>query len=227
MLLSNKFFKEIKVQYFYQNNHSTDLIVFFAGWGCDENQFTDLHDHKDVLIVFDYQDLNLDFDFKKYKNINIIAYSAGVFIASIFADTIPNVRQKIALCGNPYLFDETLGMSDKMIKVLDEITLDNYLDFRKKYMVFTDEEFVRYNRLESRRTIKSSTNELAALQKMYVKKKAQINPNFDKAIVAQNDLIFNLKAQKDFYKDKIHIIKNAKHHIFFHFNAFEDILNIK
>jgi len=215
------------MQYFYQNNNSKDLIIFFAGWGCDENQFANLHDNKDVLILFNYQDLVLDFDFKKYTNINIIGYSAGVFIASIFASAIPNIRQKIALCGNPYIFDETLGISEKTIDVLSKITLDNYLDFRRKYMVFDDDEYERYNRLESRRTIESCACELTALRKIYTQKKAQINPNFDKAIVAENDLIFNLKAQKDFYKNKLRIIKNARHHIFFHFNGFEDILNIK
>ena len=212
------------MQYFYQNNHAKDLIIFFAGWGCDENQFTNLHDTKDVLIVYDYQNLNLNFDFSKYQNIYVIAYSAGVFIASIFADIIPNVRQKVAVCGNPYLFDEKLGISRENIQSFKQITLDNYLDFRRKYMVFSDNEFERYNKLQSLRTIESCANELNALQKMYQEKKGQINPLFDKAVVAENDLIFNLRAQKNFYKNKLQIIKNAKHHIFFHFNSFEDML---
>ena len=199
--------------------------MFFSGWGCDYNQFTNLHDHKDVVILYDYQDLSLDFDFSKYENIYIIAYSAGVFVASIFAEKIPNVRRKVALCGNPYLFDETLGISKENIKVLKEITLDNYLDFRKKYMVFNDEEYERYNKLESLRTIESCENELLALEKLYQEKKARINPLFDKAIVAENDLIFDVEEQRDFYKDKLKVIKNAKHHIFFHFNSFEDVLN--
>ena len=59
---------------------------------------------------------------------------------------------------------------------------------------------------------------------MYREKKDAINPVFDKAIVAENDLIFKLAAQKDFYKDKLQIVKNARHHIFFRFNSFEDML---
>ena len=59
------------MQYFYQDNHSKDLIAFFAGWGCDQNQFTNLHDSKDVVILYDYQDLKLDFDFGKYENIYV------------------------------------------------------------------------------------------------------------------------------------------------------------
>lgn len=213
------------MQYFYQNNHSPDLIIFFSGWGCDYNQFANLHDNKDVLILYDYSDLSLEFDFSKYKNIYLIAYSAGVFVASIFANAIPNIRQKVALCGNPYLFDEKLGISQECIRVFKAITLDNYLDFRRKYMVFSDEEFERYNKLESLRSIESCEKELSALQKMYEQRKAEINPVFDKAIVAENDLIFNLKAQRDFYQDKLQVIKNAKHHIFFHFSSFADMLD--
>ena len=212
------------MQYFFQDNKSSDLIVFFAGWGCDENQFINLHDNKNVVILYDYQNLNLDFDFSKYDNIYVIAYSAGVFVASIFADKLPKVRQKVALCGNPYMFDETLGISKETIQVFKDITLDNYLQFRRKYMVYSDEEYERYNKLESLRTIESCEKELLALQKMYKEKKDNINPMFDKAIMAENDLIFNIEAQKDFYKDKLQVIKNAKHHIFFYFNSFEDML---
>lgn len=214
------------MQYFFQNNNSKDLIVFFSGWGCDQNQFINLHDVKDVLILYDYQDLQIEFDFAKYENIYVIAYSAGVFVAAILADKLPNVRKKVALCGNPYLFDEILGISAENIEVFKNITLDNYLDFRKKYMVVSDDEYERYNKLESLRTIESCEAELAALQNLYVVHKKDINPEFDKALVAEKDLIFNLPAQRDFYKDKLQIIKNAKHHIFFRFKSFEDILDI-
>lgn len=215
------------MQYFYQNNNSQDLIVFFSGWGCDYHQFTNLHDHKDVLILYDYQDLTLKFDFSCYKNIYIVAYSAGVFIASIFADNIPNIRKKVALCGNPYLFDETLGLSGETIQVFQNITLDNYLEFRRKYMVATDEEYEKYNKQESQRTIESCESELKAIKKLYDTQKEQINPVFDRAIMAEDDLIFKLQAQQEFYKDRLQIVPNAKHHIFFKFNSFEDILDIK
>ena len=135
------------MQYFFQNNGAKDLIVFFAGWGCDENQFVNLHDVKDVLILYDYQDLNLDFDFKRYANVEVIAYSAGVFVAALMADKIPNIRRKVAVCGNPYLFDEKLGISQATIQVFKDINLDNYLDFRRQYMTFDNEEFEKYNHL--------------------------------------------------------------------------------
>ena len=109
------------MQYFFQNHNSSDLIIFFAGWGCDYNQFENLHDQKDVLILYDYQNLELSFDFNIYKNIDIIAYSAGVFVSCLLFDKIPNIRRKIALCGNPYLFDDVLGINEQKLEILKNI----------------------------------------------------------------------------------------------------------
>ena len=68
--------------------------------------------------------------------------------------------------------------------------------------------------------------ELDALQKMYAVQKDKINPQFDKAVMAQNDLIFKIAAQKDFYGQKLKVIENARHHIFFKVKSFEDLLEI-
>ena len=66
------------------DNNSDKLLLFFAGWGCDEYEFEHLKSDSDVLILYNYTDLDLDFDFSKYKEINLLAFSAGVFVASIF-----------------------------------------------------------------------------------------------------------------------------------------------
>ena len=212
------------MQYFFQNHNSSELIVFFAGWGCDYNQFVNLHDKLDVLILYDYKDLELNFDFNKYNNIYVLAYSAGVFVSCLLSDKIPNVKTKIALCGNPYLFDKKLGLSPAHLQVLQNINLDNYLDFRRKYMVFSDEEYAKYNELQSLRSIESCQSELIFLQKIYNENKDLIVSNFDRALVAEDDLLFKLDAQKSFYKEKLSIIPKARHHIFFRFNSFEEII---
>lgn len=213
------------MQYCLWDNHAEDLIVFFAGWGCDDNQFVNLHDRKNVLILYDYQNLRLDFDFSAYKNIDVLAYSAGVFVASVLSDKIPRVKRKVALCGNPYLFDEKLGLSAATVAALKAITLDNYLEFRRKYMVYSEDEYEKYNELQSLRTIESCQSELESLQKMYQQSADTIRPKFDKAIIAENDLLFNPAAQKEFYQEKLRIIPHARHHVFFKFTSFADILD--
>lgn len=96
------------------NNNSQNLLIFFTGWGCDEYEFEHLKSDCDVLLLYDYSDLNLDFDFSEYKNFDLISFSAGVFVASII-DFDFKINNKIALSGNPYLFDEKLGLSSRGI----------------------------------------------------------------------------------------------------------------
>ncbi|MFI3242411.1 MAG: DUF452 family protein [Alphaproteobacteria bacterium] len=211
-------------QYFIDNN-SQKLIVFFAGWGCDENQFANLKDNNfNILIFFDYQDLNFNFDFSAYKDVYVVAYSAGGMISCVLEDKIPNIRKRVAVNSNPFLFDEKLGVPADVLKVFQSITMENYMEFRRQYMVFDEAEFELYNKYGSKRSLESCEGEYLSLLKIYNEYKNIIKPNFDKAIFADNDAIFNLSAQKEFFKDKIKIIPSSKHHLFFRFNSFEDML---
>lgn len=215
------------MQQFFIDNGSSDLILFFAGWGCDENQFVNLKDQDDVLILYDYQDLDLDFEFEKYERIRLIAYSAGVFVASIMQEGLPKLCKRTAVCGNPYLFDENLGLSAATVDVLKKVNLDNYLEFRRKYMVFGDDEYVRYNQLQSLRSVESCQEELQKLQSLYQQYKSKINPEFDVAVMAENDLFFAIDTQKSFYGRKLVAIPKARHHIFFNFKSFREISDVE
>ena len=135
------------------------------------------------------------------------------------------MRQKIAVNGNPYLFDEKFGLSSQTVNVFKSITLDNYLDFRRRYMVISQEEYEKYNELQSLRTLESCQLELEALQKFYALYQKEIMSDFDRAFVADHDPFFDLKAQQEFYGAKLRLIPDAKHHVFFRFNSFRDILN--
>lgn len=209
----------------YINHHSERLIVFFAGWGCDERQFAELKDPADdVLILFDYDDLKIPFDFSKYAELNVIAYSAGVFVSSLLNAGLPRVKKRVAVNGNPYLFDENLGLSKRILNVLESVDLNNYLAFRRQYMVETDEEFSEYNRLQSLRSVESCAGELNFLKELYTARKPAVRNDFDKAVFSENEPFFNLDNQKKFYGGKIRIVAAARHHLFFKFNSFREIL---
>lgn len=101
----------------------------------------------------------------------MISYSAGVFVSSLLIAGLPRVRKRVAVNGNPYLFDEKLGLSARILQVLESVDLSNYLEFRRLYMVETDEEFGEYNRLQSLRSIDSCARELAFLKEQYAARK--------------------------------------------------------
>lgn len=211
------------MKHYFQDNGSDKLIVFFAGWGCDENQFVNLKDNDNVLILYDYQNLDLNFDFSKYQYIDVIAYSAGVFIASAWRPDF-KISKKVAINGNPYLFDEKLGLKACLIDEFRAINLDNYLEFRRKYMVENEEEYQRYNQLQSLRSIESCMTELDALQKLYAEHKDNLLIDFDEVILSDNDVLFDFSVQKCFYKCPIKIVPDSKHHLFFKFSSFREML---
>ena len=206
------------------NKNSDTLLIFFTGWGCDEYEFEHLKSNSDVLILYDYTDLNLDFDFSKYKNFNLIAFSAGVFVASVFNFDF-KINKKIAISGNPYLFDEYYGLSSDIQEVLCNITEENADDFTRNYLIKTDEEYQNFH--ISRRTLESCRAEFDCLKELYITNKSNIKNIFDFALVGEYDPIFNPSAQKKFYGDKLNIIKNARHNLFFRINSYEQILDLK
>lgn len=204
------------------NKSSDNLLIFFTGWGCDEYEFEHLKSDTDVLILYNYLDLNLDFDFSKYKKINLISFSAGVFVASVFNFDF-KINKKIAISGNPYLFDEHFGLSKEIQNILSNITEENADDFAKNYLIKTDDEWKIFH--HSKRTIDSCRAELESLKRLYKINKHNIKDIYDFVLFGEDDNIFNLSAQKEFYKNRLKLIKNARHSLFFRINNYEQILN--
>ena len=209
-------------QYFI-DNHSDKLIIFFTGWGCDEFEFEHLKSTCDVLLFFDYTDLNYKFDFSKYVEINMLSFSAGVFMGSIFSHDF-KINKKIALSGNPYLFDEKSGLSKQVQEVLYNITEENQDEFVRNYLVFSEEEYKNFH--ASKRTLESCQKEFEALQKIYQNEKHNIKDTYDCAIIGGQDRIFNLENQKEYYSKRLKIIENARHNLFFKINSYDDIFEM-
>ena len=204
------------------NNNSNKLIIFFTGWGCDEYEFEHLKSDCDVLILYDYIDLKLNFDFSKYQKFDLIAFSAGVFAASIMNFDF-EIENKIALSGNPYLFDEKLGLSNEIQDILYNITEENADNFARNYLVKTDEEWQKFN--HSKRTIESCKEEFIALKEIYKSKKEDIKDIYSHAFIGDSDKIFNPIIQKEFYKNRLTIIQNARHNLFFRIKNYSDIFS--
>ena len=202
------------------NNNSDNLLIFFTGWGCDECEFEHLKSSCDVLLLYDYNDLTLEFDFSKYKNIDLMAFSAGVFVGAVM-DFDFKINKKIALSGNPYLFDEKLGLSCEVQELLCGITEENADDFARNYLVKTDEEWKIFH--HSKRSLKSCRAEFDSLKELYNENQDKIKDIYDIAIFGIDDKIFSIPEQKNFYGNRIKLVKNARHSLFFKIDSYEQI----
>lgn len=76
------------MKYIWHRRQQPDLLVYFAGWGTPPSVIAHLGlpDGYDVLICYDYRDLELAFDFAPYRNIRVVAWSLGVWVAERVLD---------------------------------------------------------------------------------------------------------------------------------------------
>ena len=209
------------MQTYFRNNNSDGLILLFCGWGMDEKPFQPIKSNYDILFVSDYSELNFPyFDFLKYKKIYLIAFSAGVLIASYFQDKLPKIDLRIAVNGTLNLFDENEGIPRNVLFEMENITLENALDFRKK-LFDSDKDYNLFNKYQPSRDLESSLNELAAL------KNIQSKPfDYDKVIIGKNDKIIPCENQLRAWKDHKNIKKiEGGHFLFYKFKDFNEIIN--
>ena len=208
---------------FFINKNSNKLLVFFTGWGCDEYEFEHLEANSDVVIFYDYTDLDYSFDFSKYNEINVLSFSAGVFVGSVFKYNF-KINKKFALDGNPYLFDEQLGLSNKMQEYLYNLTEEQCDEFTRNYLVKTEEEYKNFH--PSKRTLESCRLEFDALKSIYRQEFKNIQDNYDVVLFGAEDPIFNVNNQKKYYEERCRIIQNARHNLFFRIKSYDDIFNM-
>lgn len=201
-----------------------ELLIFLSGWGCDDNQFKEISCSKNILLCWDYADINFDFDFSRYKKVYLAAYSAGVFAAGLIKYKFPKLESSLAINGNPLMFDKYYGIPPNVIKVFKGLNLSNYMDFRLKYLVTDEAELKEFNKNPSLRSFEDCFAELDALIK-YSKQTYPIM-EFDRALIGEKDKIFNPSRQKEYFKGKYAVLENCAHDVFTRFKNFDDILNL-
>lgn len=191
------------------------LIFFFNGWGMDENivKHLDCEDY-DVLMFYDYNTLDTDFDFKSlniYNEKNLVAWSMGVMLGSKYINK-NTLTQTVAINGTLKPIDTEYGIHpriyDLTIKGFDEKGRDKFINsmFEEKRNIICS------------RDIKNQHSELIAL-KSY---QADNNFKYNKILISDNDKIIPTKSQVKFWG----IEPNLKggHCPFFSFTKWSELL---
>ena len=202
-------------------NNNQKLIIFFNGWGMDENvvKHLDTEDF-DVLIFYDYNTLDTDFDFSLlniYLEKNVIAWSMGVMIASMSKWDKDCFTRAIAINGTLKPIDAEFGIHPKIydltIKGFDEKGRDRFIS-----SMFCGKLTPHPTSLPMEREIDEQYSELIALKNY----KADVNFKYNKILISDNDKIIPTKSQVKFWG----IEPNVKggHCIFFQFNKWSELL---
>lgn len=188
------------------------LIVFFNGWGMEEKAVEHLicKDY-DVLTFCDYRNFEIDdFDFTKYEQKYLIAWSMGVYVCNYFYEIFKNFDKYIAINGTQKPIDDEFGIP----KAIYDLTIENFNElscakFFKKIST----------KLEpcSRKT-EELKEELITIK--YLKVKDFFN--FNRAIISNKDRIIPSQNQKKFWKTYEEI--DAPHYIFDLYKSWDELL---
>ena len=190
------------------------LILFFNGWGMDECVVKHLDaDNYDVLMFYDYNTLETDFDFESlniYPQKYLIAWSMGVMCATLFNI---NYVSKSAINGTLKPIDDKFGIPKRIY----DLTL-------KGFSTKGAERFIKNMYNENcelptpNRDFENQKSELEALTHY----KANESFKYDKIILSSDDKIIPTKNQSAFWNIESNI--NSGHAPFNLFKKWSELL---
>lgn len=208
-----------------QNN--SKLIIFFAGWSFDENPFKFLAcENFDVLIVYDYSTIDENIEkFTSYKEINLIAWSMGVFVAYLLKDKLPKFNKKIAINGTPLPVNDEFGIPIKPFLLTLRHARTGLEGKFYRNIFDTKEEFEKYSTMSVNRSIENRETELKSLYDKI--RSAEINYSrfYDKALISSRDKIIPTKNQINFWQNNAEIeMLESGHFPYYNFKSWNEIL---
>lgn len=212
-----------------QNNNSNKLILFFCGWGMDEKPFSILKSNCDILYVYDYTTPEFPhFDFSKYKNISLLAFSYGVYASAIANLPKINIEQNVAINGTLIPVDDKYGVPLRQFELTEKMDSQSVVKFRERLFggEKAKEHFEIFENNLPQRTAQSCTDELIRMKK-YVPMFPTPNKQFDKVYIAKYDRCVPTRNQLNFWKNTktSNIIElECGHFPFFNYNSIEELL---
>ena len=189
---------------FIVRNDSSRLLLIFAGWGMDWRPFASLsRPGYDILVIWDYRDLL--FDWKplfRYDEICLIAWSMGVFAASITIHEIaPRITMRVAVNGTLRPIDDQTGIPPAIWSgTYNSLSPSTWRKFQRR-MCTSAEQFGRFSEIAPKRTIADLTEELASLEGYRFFHPDQITA-WDMAIIGRHDGIFPPDNQSRAWRGK-------------------------
>lgn len=226
------------MQYHWLNKQDNDkLILFFCGWSFDYKPFEKLNcNDYDVLIVYDYSDIasNNAKDFLskkffiKYKKIDLITWSMGVYVAYLMKNILPKFDKKIAINGTPYPVDDSFGIPSKTFDLTLKFVDTGLQGKFQKNLFKKNEDYEKYLKTPVERSIENQKQELVALNDFIKNQKCDYDEFYDRAIISDTDKIIPTRNQVNFWTGKAEIkILDSGHFPFFEFESWKDILLCK
>jgi biotin synthesis protein BioG len=213
-------------QLWINKKRNRECILFFNGWGMDENAIAHLdYGLFDLCMFNNFQSIEaFHEDMGDYQNIVLIAWSLGVWAAQqSLSKSGLKIQKSIAINGTVCPVDDQFGIpANVFLMTFEGWSESNRIRFNRR-MMGGNKNINDYKRFLSNRTANDQKEEL---QSIY----ASCNDYCDKviswdvALIGQNDLIFLPKNQKNWWEGKVKVIENDQPHFpFLSFRAWEEL----
>lgn len=204
----------MKYKWLEKREGHSKIIIFFNGWGMDENVVKHLEpDEYDILMFYDYNSLETEIEISlinKYSEKYLVAWSMGVMCATLFDISY---TKKIAINGTLYPIDDNFGIPQKIY----DLTLKGFSKTCVKKFI---ENMFNGNlpNIEIIRDLENQKSELIELKKY----KSNDNFKYDKILISSNDKIIPTKNQVAFWKQLPNV--NSGHAPFFLYKRWRELL---
>lgn len=212
-------------QQFISNNNEPNLLLIFSGWGTHAELFSPYSIRQtDICVCYDYREDTFDCTpFLRYKQISVIGWSFGVWMAAYTLSKTPLKSNKnIAVNGTMRPIDDTYGIPKAIFTAtLDSLTETSFSKFQRR-ICGNAKRYDQFHEILLRREMQEVSDELTTLRN-----RVKIHPNisfcWDEAYIADRDLIFSADRQRDFWKQ--HSSARIKEIEDFHLPNFKSIFD--
>jgi biotin synthesis protein BioG len=205
-------------------------ILFFNGWGCDENPLQHLSSYEyDILLCYDYKDLLLPKEvnrlFEDHKKVYLIAWSLGVYVANFLLKKYEDLfAEKTAINGTTFPINKLKGISPAVFQATINGLNKNSLEKFWMRMCGGKSAFNHFKLNVPKRELQEQLQELEVLQSI-IQNHFTDWIIFNKALVGKQDLIFLADNQVNAWSDKVEYQeRNYPHYCFDKWNSWDEII---
>ncbi|EOH7943260.1 pimeloyl-ACP methyl esterase BioG family protein [Campylobacter jejuni] len=203
----------MKYEFLCKNPDSKKLIVVFGGFASHPSHFSHLKSDKNVILFYNYENFDLNFNFKAFDELFLIAFSMGVCVANRLLKEL-NFKQKIAINGTNLGIDKSKGIHPTFFKK----TLQNFkLEHFKKALFKERKSLAKDFIFKDEKALKIELEKLFDFALI----KQEENFLWDKVYSSKEDEIFPPNTLKNSFKNLIFL--DEPHFAFFHFKTWDEI----
>jgi biotin synthesis protein BioG len=213
----------MKYQWLNKQNNDT-LLMFFNGWGMDENPVADIDcAGYDVLMFYDYTDMTIPIDIPEYSKVELLAWSLGVFAAAYCK---PKAEFSVALNGTLRPVDAQYGIPEDIFQgTIDGWNEQGKSKFNRR-MCDTRENQAMFEAHAPQRTEADQKTELIAI-KEFAMACGEPENIFDTALAVSRDRIIPTDAQLAFWAARQVPVKrfDGAHYPFSQWRSWKELMN--